>query len=63
MFKYFPLVNPITYGRGVLKTQIAFDTLFDPLGVQFERQYFLTIPNYTYISLWDDKIGRHNIAF
>ena len=45
------ILNPITYGGGVLKTQIAFDAPFDPLGVKIQRPYFFTIPNYTYISL------------
>ena len=45
------VINPITYGGGgLLKTRIAFDALFNPLGVKIERRYFLTIPNYTYIS-------------
>ena len=44
-------VSPITYGGGVLTTWIAFDALVDPLGFKIESQYFLTIPNYTYISL------------
>ena len=45
------LLNPITYGGGVLKTRIAFDALLDPVRVKIERQYFLTIPKYTYRSV------------
>ena len=36
---------------GVLKSRFVFDALFDLRGVKIERPYFLTIPNYTYISL------------
>ena len=57
----FQYLNPITYGGGVLKTQIAFDAPFDPFGVKIQHQYFLTIPNYTYSSLKDDKKGRQKI--
>ena len=45
-------------GGGVLKARIAFDALLDPLGVNIERWYFLTIPTYTYRSVLADKISR-----
>ena len=43
--------NPITYGGGVFKTQVAFDGLLEALVVKIERRYFLTIPKYTYRSV------------
>ena len=46
------MLNLITYGgRGVFKTQVAFDALLDALGVKIEWRYFLTIPKYTYRSV------------
>ena len=52
-------LNPITYGGGVLKTQIAFDAHFDPLGSKLSADtfwQFLTIPIYHFRAI--EKVGK-----